>query len=120
MVTSITNNEAVGLVQLFTEACEHPHPSRENARISASVNTIAEDPGESRAMTEQEVRATIKAFMPLHGANKPVFKALNSTEHMATSSLNFLANLRTRRDDDWGGDGRRRQRFLGGHRASRS
>lgn len=113
LATSITNNEAVGLVQLFHGGMRAPASLTGKRPVSASVNTIAEDRGESRAMTEQEVRVTIKAFADAAArCEQAGFQGVELHGAHGYLIAQFLGKLTNRRDDDWGGDGRRRQRFL--------
>ena len=113
MANAIARHGAVGLAQLFHGGMRAPKQLTGLQPMSASINELGGDLGQSRAMTEEDIREVIEGFgaaaarceragfhgVELHGAHGYLL-------------AQFLGAGTNRRDDAWGGSQTKRTRLL--------
>ena len=113
MANAIARHGAVGLAQLFHGGMRAPKQLTGLQPMSASINELGGDLGQSRAMTEEDIHEVIEGFgaaaarceragfhgVELHGAHGYLL-------------AQFLGAGTNRRDDAWGGSQTKRTRLL--------
>ena len=113
LATTIHHHGGVGLAQLFHGGMRAPERLTGLQPKSASENELGSGLGQSRAMTSAEIEGTIQAFGL--AAKRCEEAGLQGVElHGAHGYLiaQFLGASTNRRSDEWGGNQRKRTRFL--------
>ena len=113
MATAITKHGSIGLAQLFHGGMRAPESLTGQQPKSASENLLDEEGNVSRAMTDEEVHETIRAFG--QAAKRCEAAGFHGVElHGAHGYLisQFLGEQTNRREDAWGGSSEKRQAFL--------
>lgn len=113
LASSIQRHGAIGLAQLFHGGMRAPESITHLQPKSASVNPLGRGQGSSRAMDEKEIWEVIEAFGA--AAKRCEDAGFHGVElHGAHGYLiaQFLGAGTNRRTDDWGGDQKKRTRFL--------
>ena len=117
MASAIARHGAIGLAQLFHGGMRAPKQLTGLQPMSASINELGGDLGQSRAMTEEDIREVIEGFEGCPLQLPPVVSEQASTGvelHGAHGYLlaQFLGAGTNRREDAWGGSQTKRTRLL--------
>ena len=113
LATSIRRHGAIGLAQLFHGGMRAPESITGIQPKSASTNPLGRGQGDARAMDEMEIHEVIEAFGS--AAKRCEEAGFHGVElHGAHGYLiaQFLGAGTNRRTDDWGGDQKKRTKFL--------
>lgn len=113
LASSIKRHGAVGLAQLFHGGMRAPERLTSHQPKSASVNSLGEGKGSSRAMSDKEIHEAIEAFG--RAAERCEQAGFHGVElHGAHGYLiaQFLGAGTNKRSDGWGGDQNARTKFL--------
>ena len=113
LADAIKAHGGVGLVQLFHGGMRAPESLTGFQPKSASINELGKGLGVSRAMENDEIETTIKAFG--QAAKRCEAAGFHGVElHGAHGYLiaQFLGSATNQREDQWGGDQVKRTRFL--------
>ena len=113
LAQAINAHGGIGLVQLFHGGMRAPESLTGLQPKSASNNELGGGLGESRAMRNDEIETTIKAFG--QAAKRCESAGFHGVElHGAHGYLiaQFLGSSTNRREDRWGGTQAKRTRFL--------